>query len=172
VVVSFQLDICYRRIAHKTRLDPHNTELNHQFLDSQPKTIVTAFPATSNSNTKAALTFLVPVLSFLSCIPAALAWTQSAHQPGTTSDADFFQLISNTAMQLLGNMTLIIPTVSNARLVGQAWLWTWVLAGTSTVCAIMAIPLYLNAPTEWSGTVSFAGNVMQAFVALQLMFAI
>jgi hypothetical protein len=75
-------------------------------------------------------------------------------------------------MQLLGNMTLIIPTISNARLVEQAWLWTWMLAGTSTVCTIMAVPLYLYAPTEWSSAVSFAGNVMQAFVTLQLMFAI
>jgi hypothetical protein len=75
-------------------------------------------------------------------------------------------------MQLLGNLTLIIPTISNARLVGQAWFWTWVLAGTSNVCAIVAIPLYLTAPTEWSAAVSFGGNVMQAFVTLQLMFAI
>jgi hypothetical protein len=75
-------------------------------------------------------------------------------------------------MQLLGNMTLIIPTISNARLVGQAWFWTWVLAGASIVCTILAIPLYLYFPTEWSVSFSFAGNVMQAFVTLQLMFAI
>jgi hypothetical protein len=160
--------------SSKTRIDPENAELNNnnKFLDAQPKNVVTAFPPISNKNTNSALAFLVPVLSLLSCIPTALAWANSPHHPGAASDADFFQLIASAAMQLLGNLTLIIPTISNSRLMSQAWFWTWVLAGTSTVCTIAAIPLYLYCPTEWSNTLSFAGNVMQAFVTLQLMFAI
>jgi len=92
-------------------------------------------------------------LSLLSCIPTALAWTRSPHQPGTTSDANFYPLIANIGMQILGSLTLIIPTISNARLVGHAWFWAWVLAGTSIVCAIVAIPLCLSATTEWSAAV-------------------
>src|SRR5271156_3055372 len=93
----------------QTRINPETAELNNRFLDSQPKNIVTAFPPISNKNTNSALTFLVPVLCLLSCIPISLAWANSPHQLGTASDADFFQLIASTVMQLLGNMTLIIP---------------------------------------------------------------
>lgn len=46
------------------------------------------------------------------------------------------------------------------------------LAAASTLCSVVAVPLYLNAPTEWSTALSFAGNVLQAFVTLLLMFAI
>lgn len=159
-------------LANKPRRNPSTTDVNNQFLDLKPTNVVHAFPPLSNKNTNSALTFLVPVLSLLSCIPTALAWMHSAHLPGTTSDADFYQLISNSTMQILSTLTLIIPTFSNARLVSQAWFWTWVLAGTSTVCSVVAVPLYLNTPTEWSAAVGFVGNVMGAFVTLQLMFAI
>jgi hypothetical protein len=141
-----------------------------EFRDTSPEHISKAFPASKNANST--LAFLIPVFSLLSCIPAALAWVHSTHQIGTVQEADFFQLLSNSAMQLLGTLTLIIPTIFNARLVGQAWFWTWVLATASTICSIVAVPIYLTVPTEWSAAISFAGNVMQGFVTLQLIFAI
>lgn len=75
-------------------------------------------------------------------------------------------------MQLLTIVTMILPTIYNARLVKQAWVWTWILAASSGVCATVAVPLYLLIGTEWSVAVSFIGCVTQAFVTLQLMFVI
>jgi hypothetical protein len=123
-------------------------------------------------NTNSMLAFIVPVLSLISSIPAYLAYTHSAHQVGSASDADFYQLISGSSVQLLSILVLVIPTFSNARLVPMAWFWTWVLAGASTLCAIVAIPLYLYVHTEWSAMVSFIGSVVQGFVTLQLIFTL
>ena len=75
-------------------------------------------------------------------------------------------------MQLLSTLTMVILTIYNVRLIKQAWAWTWVLAASSTLCAVVAIPLYLTILTEWSVAISFAGSVAQAFVTLQLMFSI
>ena len=118
------------------------------------------------------LSFIVPVVSILAFIPAALAWAHSSHEVGTIDDADFYQLVSASAIQLLSILTLMEPTLSNVQLKVQAWFWTRILAGASTTCALTAIPLYLLVPTEWSAAVSFGGGVAQALVTLQLMFAI
>ena len=75
-------------------------------------------------------------------------------------------------MQLLSVLTMIIPTIYNIRLIRQAWFWTWILAGSNTLCVSTAISLYLNVYTDWSVAIYFAGSVAQAFVTLQLMFAL
>lgn len=67
-------------------------------------------------------------------------------------------------MRILSNLTTIIPTISNARLVRHAQFWTWVLARTDIVYTIVVIPVYSSAPREWSAAVSS--------VTSQSMFAI
>lgn len=143
---------------------------SNKFQDQEPKNIAHAYQ--QSLDTTSTLAFIVPVLSLISSIPAFLAWTHSSHHVGSTSDADFYQLISGSSMQLLSILILIIPTVSNIRLVKMAWFWTWVLAGASTTCAIVAVPLYWHVPTEWSAMISFAGSAAQAFVTLQLIFTL
>jgi hypothetical protein len=143
---------------------------NGQFHDTEPKNVAQAFPKSQGAN--ATLTFLVPTISLLACIPAFLAWTHSSHQVGSISDADFYQTVSNSVMQLLGIVTLIVPTAYNERLVRMAWFWTWLLASVSATCGIVAVPLYLYLPTEWSASLSFVSSVAQAFVILQLVFTL
>ncbi|RFU32894.1 hypothetical protein B7463_g3449, partial [Scytalidium lignicola] len=145
-------------------------DLSKQFIDSNPSNIATAYPAASGLNR--VLTFLIPSMSVLAMIPAALAWSHSNQQLGTISDADLYQLISSSAMQLLSIFTLIMPTIYNTRLARQEWFWVWVLASASTICSIVAIPLYLTTATKWSAAVSFSGNVMLALITLQLMFVV
>ncbi|KIM94389.1 hypothetical protein OIDMADRAFT_60717 [Oidiodendron maius Zn] len=141
-----------------------------EFKDKDPKNVVDAFAPTWVQTT---LTFLVPAISLLSCIPAALSFISATNEIGTARDADFFQLISSSAMAVLGLLTMMIPTFSSKTKLGKmAWFWTWILAGYSGVCAIVSIPLYLVIPTQWSAAVAFSGSVAQGLVTLQLMYAI
>lgn len=152
-------------------MDIHrNEEPSHVFLDQDQKNIAHAYQQSPGINST--LTFLVPVLSLISSIPICLAWMRSSHKTGNISDADFYQLISSSSMQLLSIMTLIIPTVSNVRLAKLAWFWTWILASVGTLCAVAAVPLYLYLSPEWSMVISFAASVAQALVILQFMFAL
>jgi hypothetical protein len=57
-------------------------------------------------------------------------------------------------MQLLSLLTMMLPTVSNVKLARQAWVLTWILADFSAACSIVAIPIYLKFPVEWSSTIS------------------
>jgi hypothetical protein len=114
------------------------------------------------------LSFLVPTISLVSCIPAALAWYNSTPQIGASHDANFYQLISSSVMQLLGLLTLIWPTVAHTRLAKLAWFWTWVLANTSACFTTLAILLCLLLPTGWSALLSFSGSLAQVFGAVAI----
>lgn len=119
----------------------------------------------------ATLSFLVPTVSLLSCIPAALAWYNSPPQNGTPHDANFYQLISSNIMQLLGLFLMIWPTAAHTKLAQFARVWTWVLAGASACFTAMAVPLYLCLPTGWSALLSFGGSIAQVLILLQLRHA-
>lgn len=121
------------------------------------------------SASAATLVFLVPVVSLLSCIPAAMAFTRAHPTPGTFEDAEFYQQLSNSLMQLLGLATLVWPTVFQARLAQHPWIFTWLLAGVSAICSVVAVSLYVLAPAGWSGVIAFGGAVAQALVTLQLI---
>ena len=135
-----------------------------------PITAVEAYQSTPNIN--ATLSFLVPTVSLITCIPAALAWTSSSPQIGTHHDANFYQLISSSIIQLLGLLTLIWPTIVHTRLANLAWFWTWVLASASALLTVLSVPFYLLLPTGWSGLLSFGGSVAQVLVLLQLMYTV
>jgi hypothetical protein len=135
-----------------------------------PKNAVEAYHSSSNLNST--LTFLVPVTAVLSGIPAGLAFYHSSGDAGITSDPDFWQLVASSAIQILSVVTLILPTIFNIRLAKMAWVWTWIFAGVTVCCSIVAPPLYLVVSTKWSAIVSFAGSLAQTFITLQLMFAI
>jgi hypothetical protein len=140
------------------------------FQDQGPVNVAHAYEQPPSINST--LTFLIPVLSLISCVPTGLAFMQSSHSKGRTQDADFYQAISGSAMQLLGILILMIPTVYNTRLVKMAWFWTWVMAAISTICAVASPLLYVYVPTEWSVLVSFVGSSFQCFVTLQLSFTL
>lgn len=135
-----------------------------------PANAVLAYP--TKQNMRSTLTFVVPTVSFLSIIPAAIAWKYGDPAPGSTFDSNFWQAVSGSIMQLLGLITFIWPTWENPRLSQLTWVWIWVLAGFSASCAVISVPLYLVFPTVWSFVVSFAGVLSQAVVQLQVVSAI
>lgn len=73
-------------------------------------------------------------------------------QVGSYNDGNFYQLLSISAMQLLGIGTLIWPTLFSGRLVNLPRVSAWILACTSIFCTVISIPLYLYAPNclEWN----------------------
>ncbi|KAF1831483.1 hypothetical protein BDW02DRAFT_571940 [Decorospora gaudefroyi] len=132
-------------------------------------------PATALGTTdkmRSTLTFIVPAISLLSTIPAAVAWKHDDATLDSSRDSNFWQAISASTMQLLGLITFIWPTLYNDRLSQFTWIWIWVLAAISALCAIFSVPLYLLCPTIWSFVVSFIGVVVQAVVQLQVVNAL
>lgn len=75
-------------------------------------------------------------------------------------------------LQLLSLITFVWPTLNDARLSKLTWVWIWILAGFSAICAAVSVPMYLVAPTIWSFVIAFAGSVGQAVVQLQVVTAI
>lgn len=136
------------------------------FEDRKSQNIAEAYPSGNVSST---LKVFVPTTCVLSASITIVAFYHSSHQKGKSSEADFYQLISNSLFQLLSNLILVLPTIYNSRLHGHAWFWTWSLALVSTVCAVLAVPLYLIAPTEWSMVVGCVASVAAAFSTLQLV---
>ncbi|KAH7371350.1 hypothetical protein BKA66DRAFT_611386 [Pyrenochaeta sp. MPI-SDFR-AT-0127] len=118
------------------------------------------------------LSFLVPTVCLLAIGPATLAWRYGETRQGKASESDFYQAVSSSVMQLLGLITFIWPTLHNPRLSQLAWIWIWLLAGLSALCAVVSIPLYLTASPTWSFIVAFAGVLAQAIVQLQVINAI
>ncbi|KAI1027141.1 hypothetical protein LB504_008040 [Fusarium proliferatum] len=96
----------------------------------------------------------------------ALAYNYSDHKPGTTKDADFWFLMQSCITQ---GFTLIIsgiPLRADSRLRKRTWVPPMLLA---LICTIIAPPLYLTAPTEWSSFVGLIATGIQAFMVLQLV---
>jgi hypothetical protein len=164
-------------VAHKSR---NNSDYYNQKETSKPNTS-TLKPATSqkpltissHSNTlRSTLTFIVPTLALCSVIPAVVAWNHGDLAIGTTHDSDFWQTVSSSILQLLSLITFIWPTLKDPGLSQLTWVWIWMLAGFSAICAIISVPVYLVEPTILSFVISFAGNLAQAVVQLQVVNAI
>ncbi|KAF5711762.1 salicylate hydroxylase [Fusarium mundagurra] len=108
----------------------------------------------THSGTFTAILWLTFVGTTLSNVwTFALAYSYSDHKPGTTKDADFWFLMQSCITQ---GFTLIIsgiPLRADPRLPKRTWVPPMLLA---LICTIIAPPLYLTAPTEWS---SFVGLI-------------
>lgn len=118
------------------------------------------------------LNFIVPTISLLSVIPAAMAWSHGNSAPDSAIDSSFWQAVSSSILQPLSIITFVWPTLNNPRLSQLTWIWIWMLAGFSTICAIISVPVHLVVPTTWSFVISFAGVLEQAVVQLQVVNAI
>ncbi|KFY90774.1 hypothetical protein V498_05837 [Pseudogymnoascus sp. VKM F-4517 (FW-2822)] len=109
--------------------DWRSESVHKSMEESPPPGAAKAQNINKSQNVNSFLSFFVPTVCLLSCIPTALAWTHTTASVGTINDANFYQLLSNTVMQLLGLFTLVWPTVFDARLATMAWFWTWILGG-------------------------------------------
>src|SRR3569833_2550949 len=98
-------------------------------------------------------------LGFCICIiPVVLAWRSADDIPGSMSDVDFWLLVQNSTLQLLGIFVSIFPIYRKSFASG--WIWTWVFAVIGSICAVTAVPLYLYAPTIWSASISYLGSAV------------
>ncbi|KAF3042331.1 hypothetical protein E8E12_002268 [Didymella heteroderae] len=140
--------------------------------DHAPASNKVAHAYASGETMRSTLTFIVPIFMLLSAIPAAMAWKHSKPDKGGTLDSDLWQALASSILQLLSLITFIWPTLKNPRLSQLTWIWIWLLAGFSAVCAIASVPVYLMGPTIWSFVISFAGSLGQAVVQLQVVNAI
>ncbi|KAE8442195.1 hypothetical protein EG329_003724 [Mollisiaceae sp. DMI_Dod_QoI] len=122
-------------------------------------------------NSDSILLFTVPTICAVSCFLAGLAWMHTPPQIGSSSDGNFYQLLSSSLVQLLGTFTLA-PTLLSKTLVGLHRILAWVLAVTSILCTVVSMPLYLYATTAWSGLLSFFGSCAQALILLQFIFVL
>ena len=150
-------------ISDYDAMEPHNPP-------KAPKKL--AAPIPQFESMRSTLSFVVPTISLLSVVPAAIAWKYGDSVLGSTADSNFWQAVSGSILQLLGLFTFVWPTLSSPRLSQLAWVWIWMLAGFSAICAIVSVPVYLVVPTVWSFGISFAGMLAQAVVQLQVINAI
>lgn len=118
------------------------------------------------------LIVLILTFCFLASIPAYLCFSATPPSPGLHTDANFYQLLSGSVLQFLSIVTLIWPTVFHTRLSRMAWLWTWMLAGISTVCAGLSLALYVWVSEGWSSVVGCFGQASICVVSLLLIFRV
>ncbi|KAH6626575.1 hypothetical protein B0J18DRAFT_425155 [Chaetomium sp. MPI-SDFR-AT-0129] len=98
----------------------------------------------------------------------ALGCIYSPHKPGTPEDADFWFLLQSCVSQFFGLAWLAIPLWHNPHVPRRSWI---AMVGVAAVCTVVAAPLYLYVPTEWSTFVASTGGAIQAFLSLQLAIA-
>jgi len=101
-----------------------------------------------------------------------LCFSSTPVGPGSSTDANFYQLLSSDVLQILSIVTLLWPTVFHARLSRMAWFWTWALAGITTICAVLSVVLYLFVSVGWSGLLGFLGEASMCVVSLMLIFRV
>jgi hypothetical protein len=95
----------------------------------------------------------------------ALGYSRSLHLQGTIDDADFWFLIQATLVQVQG---LVVSALLGQKR-GRLPRWRWAIpAAVAAVCSVMAIPLYLSVPKEWSSFLSLVAGTTQSFMILQL----
>jgi hypothetical protein len=117
-------------------------------------------------------TFLLCLILF-SCIVTstamfALGYAHSPHLKGTINDADFWFLIQAAIMQLLGISVSALLERESGNLPKWRWVFPTAIAGTFSV---IAVPLYLAVPTEWSSFLSLTAGATQSFMILQHFLA-
>ncbi|KAF5237443.1 hypothetical protein FANTH_10805 [Fusarium anthophilum] len=130
-----------------------------------PQDIKAGLPTQSGTFTTILwLTFIGTTLSNVWTF--ALAYNYSDHTPGTTKDADFWFLMQSCITQGFTLIIAGIPLRADPRLRKRTWVPPMFLA---LICTVIAPPLYLTAPTEWSSFVGLVAGGIQAFMVLQLV---
>jgi hypothetical protein len=137
-------------------------------ITGRPRNTAEPDRTTGSENVRAFISVPVVCSCALAPIPLfCLGYASSPHLRGTTDDADFWFLIAATLTQLqaLGVSALL------ERDRGRLPKWRWVIpAAFAGACSIVAIPLYLYMPTEWSSLFSLFAGIIQAFMVSQFFF--
>ena len=109
----------------------------------------------------------------ISVIPLGLAFhNSSSNALGSTSDSDFWLLIENSLMQILGLITTTLISIVPRLRGPHVWVWPKSLIGCIAVlgldCALAAPVLYVRFRPIYSALVSFLASAAQACLVLQM----
>ena len=98
----------------------------------------------------------------------ALGYSHSPHIAGSTNDPDFWFLMQGCASQLLGlAASALLEWYSSGYRK-----WRWILPMfIAALCSVLAAPLYVLVPTEWSSFLTFIASATQSFILLQHFLA-
>jgi hypothetical protein len=108
------------------------------------------------------------MVTFGTFIPLGFAWSYAQDTAGTSADMDFWFLIQNSIMQLLGIFMAIYPISKSKKPSKEPWYWALLFTILGVACSVGSMPMYLYLPKFWSGFISFAGTVAQVSISVQL----
>jgi cell division protein FtsW (lipid II flippase) len=111
------------------------------------------------------LLWLIFLTTLSNTVTFGLAYSCSDHRKGTTNDSDFWFLCQQAATQILGLAIMCFPLWSKDGLPRLPWVAPAIAV---LVLSLIAVPLYLYAPTEWSSFLILVGGAIQTFLVLQL----
>ncbi|KAH7416910.1 hypothetical protein BKA64DRAFT_656489 [Cadophora sp. MPI-SDFR-AT-0126] len=94
----------------------------------------------------------------------ALGYSHSLHIAGSTNDPDFWFLMQGCVSQLLGLAASALLEWKSGGY--QKWRWRLPM-GIAVLCSVLATPLYVLVPTEWSSFLTFITSTTQSFILLQ-----
>jgi len=100
-----------------TSRNPSISQASSNLRERLPTAAARAYKA-SPKGLISTLSFFVLAILLLSCIPIALAWTRSPRGVGSSDDANFYQLIAGSLIQLLSLATLLYPTLFHFKFQG------------------------------------------------------
>jgi hypothetical protein len=116
---------------------------------------------------RASISWLAFFICAVAPIPLfSLGYVRSSHLQGTANDADFWFLILATLTQIQGLLVSALLEWKRDRL--PKWRWA-IPAAVAGACSIVAIPLYLCVPKEWSSFLSLVAGTTQSFIISQFL---
>jgi uncharacterized integral membrane protein len=94
------------------------------------------------------------------------------HQPqakSTRDDMDYYLTIQGMVISILNVLVMAIPALQRAHMPIQNWGWTWLFWVINLGSSIVSVACYTTWQPIVSASLSFAANVAQLLVNLQLL---
>jgi hypothetical protein len=115
------------------------------------------------------LNSLVYTVIILNVVPMYFVMSYAPSTKGSWLDSDFWTLVSNSSITLLGILTAMYPYRNIWRGASSARRWGLVFAIIGVLCVPAAILIYRFLSIKWSMAVCISGLEIQAVMGLQLV---
>ena len=115
------------------------------------------------------LTPLIFAFMMLALVPFVKGFATSISSPerGTTTDADYWYLIQNSIMIVLGNIVTVLPLLSG-RWFSARYLVMWVWFVVGLLLAGLSVVIYPLCNTGWSSLLALFSSLASFAAALEL----
>lgn len=107
-------------------------------------------------NLNAVFIFLI-----IATIPLCKGFALSMKKPdgrGSTHDPDFWYLLRDNVMWVLGSITVIL-SIKRLPWLSPAYLSMWMFLGTGLACGVVSVAIYTHVNTGWSNMLAFLASV-------------